>query len=120
VPAARAFRPEIVLVSCGFDAHRDDPLAQMQVGADGFRGLAALVRALADDLCEGRLACVLEGGYAESGLREGTAALLDVLLAEPALPPPPTVDPRTSRALGAIVERVAAVHRAFTRDLGGA
>src|SRR5262247_3775790 len=64
VPVARAFRPEILLVSCGFDAHRDDPLAQMEVTRAGFRGMAALVRALADDLCEGRLALVLEGGYA--------------------------------------------------------
>jgi acetoin utilization deacetylase AcuC-like enzyme len=120
VPAARAFRPELVLVSCGFDAHRDDPLAQMQVSGPGFRAMAALVRALADDLCAGRLALVLEGGYAASGLEEGTAAVLDALLADPPLPPPPSVDPGTSRALGAIVERVVAVHRAFTPDLGAA
>jgi acetoin utilization deacetylase AcuC-like enzyme len=120
VPVASGFRPEILLVSCGFDAHRDDPLAQMEVTREGFRAMAALVRALADDLCGGRLACVLEGGYAASGLAEGTGALLDALLAEPALPPPPSVDPGTSRALAAIVARVAEVHRAFTPEIGAA
>ena len=120
VPVARAFRPEIVLVSCGFDAHRDDPLAEMQVSGDGFRAMAALVRALADDLCEGRLACVLEGGYAASGLFEGTAAVLAALLADPPLPLHPSVNPGRSRPLAAIVERVAAVHRRRYPDLGAA
>jgi acetoin utilization deacetylase AcuC-like enzyme len=120
VPVARAFRPEIVLVSCGFDAHRDDPLAQMQVTRRGFLGMAALVRALADELCEGRLALVLEGGYAPSGLREGTEAVLEALLAESPPPPHPTVKSGTSRTLDAIVERVAAVHRERWRELGAA
>jgi acetoin utilization deacetylase AcuC-like enzyme len=120
VPVARAFRPEIVLVSCGFDAHRDDPLAEMQVSGDGFRAMAALLRALADDVCAGRLAFVLEGGYAASGLFEGASAVLDALLADPPLPLPPTVDPGTSRALAAVVERVASVHRRRYPDLGAA
>jgi acetoin utilization deacetylase AcuC-like enzyme len=117
-PVARAFRPELLLVSCGFDAHQDDPLAQMQLTGAGFRGMAALVRALADDLCEGRLALVLEGGYAASGLREGTAAVLEALLPETPLPPHPTVNSGTSRTLGAIVDRVAAVHRKQYPELG--
>ncbi len=120
VPVARAFRPEILLVSCGFDAHRDDPLAQMEVTRAGFRGMAALVRALADDLCEGRLALVLEGGYSTSGLREGTEAVLEALLPDSPLPPDPTVKSGTSRTLDAIVERVAAVHRGRYPELGAA
>jgi acetoin utilization deacetylase AcuC-like enzyme len=120
VPVASGFRPEILLVSCGFDAHRDDPLAQMEVTREGFRAMAALVRALADDLCEGRLALVLEGGYAASGLREGTEAVLEALLPEAPLPPHPTVKSGTSRALEAVVERVEAVHRGRWQDLGAA
>jgi acetoin utilization deacetylase AcuC-like enzyme len=77
VPAANAYRPELILVSCGFDAHRDDPLAAMQVSGEGFRAMAACVRKLADDLCGGRLVLLLEGGYALSGLREGTESVLD-------------------------------------------
>jgi len=57
-PAVRAFEPELVLVSAGFDAHVDDPLAGMRVTADGFRELALRTAALAP-----RIAAVLEGGY---------------------------------------------------------
>ena len=57
-PAVRAFEPELVLVSAGFDAHIDDPLAGMRVTADGFRELARRTAALGP-----RLAAVLEGGY---------------------------------------------------------
>ncbi|HYZ77194.1 MAG TPA: histone deacetylase [Gaiellaceae bacterium] len=57
-PAVRAFEPELVLVSAGFDAHVDDPLADMRVSADGFRELARRSAALAP-----RCAAVLEGGY---------------------------------------------------------
>jgi len=119
-PVARAFRPDVMLVSCGFDAHRDDPLGQMQLGRDGFRGMAACVRALADELCQGRLALVLEGGYAATGLLEGAEAVLEALLPEAPLPPHPTVNPGTSRALAAVLDRVAAVHRDRYPDLGAA
>jgi acetoin utilization deacetylase AcuC-like enzyme len=57
-PAVLAFEPELVLVSAGFDAHVDDPLAGMRVTADGFRELASRSAALGP-----RLAAVLEGGY---------------------------------------------------------
>jgi acetoin utilization deacetylase AcuC-like enzyme len=57
-PALERFQPELVLVSAGFDAHLDDPLAQMRVTADGFRELAWRTAALAP-----RLGAVLEGGY---------------------------------------------------------
>jgi len=119
-PVARAFRPELLIVSCGFDPHEEDPLAQMQVSGGGFRGMASLARGLADELCGGRLALVLEGGYSASGLREGTEAVLDALLPEAPLPPHPTVNPGTSRALQAVIDRVAAVHRDRYPDLGAA
>jgi acetoin utilization deacetylase AcuC-like enzyme len=57
-PAVRAFEPELVLVSAGFDAHVDDPLAGMRVTADGFRELASRSAELGP-----RVAAVLEGGY---------------------------------------------------------
>jgi acetoin utilization deacetylase AcuC-like enzyme len=120
VPVARTFRPEIILVSCGFDAHREDPLGGMDLTRAGFRGMTALVRALADDLCGGRLALVLEGGYAAAGLREGTEAVLEALVPEAPLPPHPAVKSGTSATLDALVGRVAAVHRSRYRDLGAA
>ena len=57
-PAVRAFEPDLVLVSAGFDAHADDPLAQMEVTEEGFRELAQRCAALGP-----RVAAVLEGGY---------------------------------------------------------
>ena len=57
-PALARFEPELVLVSAGFDAHADDPMAFMNVTADGFREMARRCRAAAP-----RLAAVLEGGY---------------------------------------------------------
>jgi acetoin utilization deacetylase AcuC-like enzyme len=70
-PAVRAFSPDLVLVSAGFDAHEDDPLANMRVTEDGFRELARRSAALAP-----RSAAVLEGGYNLSSLpRLVTAAL---------------------------------------------
>ena len=71
-PAVARFEPELVLVSAGFDAHVDDPLADMRVSEDGFRELARRCRALA-----GRVAAVLEGGYELDTLPALVRAALD-------------------------------------------
>ena len=71
-PAVRAFEPELLLVSAGFDAHVDDPLAGMLVTADGFRELAHRSAALAP-----RVAAVLEGGYDPGTLPALVGAALD-------------------------------------------
>ena len=62
-PALRRFRPELILVSAGFDAHWSDPLAEMRVSTTGFVAMIRSLLALADDLCDGHLALTLEGGY---------------------------------------------------------
>lgn len=109
VPVVRAFAPEMILVSCGFDAHRDDPLASMEVTADGYRDMTRIVRALAEDVCDGRLAFVLEGGYAASGLEEGTSAVIEALLdPDPRVPPTPTAEPGSM--LRSLVRAVASAH----------
>jgi acetoin utilization deacetylase AcuC-like enzyme len=71
-PAVRAFEPELVLVSAGFDAHVDDPLAGMRVTAEGFRELARRSAELGP-----RVAAVLEGGYDPRTLPGLVAAALD-------------------------------------------
>jgi acetoin utilization deacetylase AcuC-like enzyme len=75
-PVARAFRPEFILVSAGFDGHHRDPLAGMNLTEEGFAGLARLVSRVAHDVCGGRIAAVLEGGYDLVGLTRSVAAVL--------------------------------------------
>jgi acetoin utilization deacetylase AcuC-like enzyme len=76
VPAARAFSPQLVLVSAGFDAHRDDPLAMCELTEDSFGAMARQVRALADSV-GAPMGAVLEGGYDLRALARSTAAALD-------------------------------------------
>ncbi|MBI4597196.1 MAG: histone deacetylase [Candidatus Omnitrophica bacterium] len=63
LPKAGEFHPELVLVSAGFDAHRDDPLAGLAVTEAGYAALTRMVRQIADRCCQGRMVSVLEGGY---------------------------------------------------------
>jgi acetoin utilization deacetylase AcuC-like enzyme len=63
LPALGAFSPSVLLVSAGFDAHREDPLAQIELSEDGFGQITRLLANSADELCEGRLLSLLEGGY---------------------------------------------------------
>ncbi|MFK7898430.1 MAG: histone deacetylase [Myxococcota bacterium] len=118
VPAAHAFAPDLILISCGFDAHRDDPLASMDLTLEGYRGMATLMRALAESLCGGRIAHILEGGYALSGVREGATAVLESLTAEtlPALPAETELEPGS--ALRRMVDRAVEVHGGRIPGLG--
>jgi acetoin utilization deacetylase AcuC-like enzyme len=81
VPLARAYDPGLILVSAGFDAHADDPLADGRVTDAGYATMAASMRALADEL-DVPVGVVLEGGYDLGALARGLVALLDVLVAE--------------------------------------
>ncbi len=78
LPAARAFGPQLVLVSAGFDAHRDDPLASCELTAESFAFMARQVRALADDLGV-PVGAALEGGYDLRALATSVAATLEAL-----------------------------------------
>jgi acetoin utilization deacetylase AcuC-like enzyme len=83
-----AFRPDWVLVSCGFDAHRDDPLSNLQLSSGDFAELARIVRDFAPR--PGRLALFLEGGYDATALTSSVEATLGALLGRPAHPAAPT------------------------------
>ena len=63
LPILRAFAPDLILVSAGFDAHSDDPLSLQEVSADGFGIMMSVLAKAADELCAGRIVSVLEGGY---------------------------------------------------------
>lgn len=79
LPALRAFRPQIVLVSAGFDGHRRDPLADLQLDADDFGWLTGELVAVAERHADGRLVSMLEGGYDLKALQECTLAHVDAL-----------------------------------------
>ncbi len=63
VPAVDAFKPEFVLISAGFDAHEDDPLASMAITTQGYGELTRMVSGIANAHCHGRIVACLEGGY---------------------------------------------------------
>ncbi len=66
VPAIARFNPDIIIVACGFDASPFDPLAHMLVSVEGFRQMTARMMTLADEVCDGKLVMVHEGGYSEA------------------------------------------------------
>lgn len=76
----RAFAPELVLVSAGFDAHRADPLAGLTWNEADYRWLTHAICDLADDCCGGRVVSTLEGGYDLSALAASAAAHVAVLM----------------------------------------
>ncbi len=79
-PAMERFRPEFILVSAGFDAHRDDPLAGLAYTEKGYAALAKELRTLADGYSGGKIVFLLEGGYGLKGLASSVVEVLKVLL----------------------------------------
>jgi acetoin utilization deacetylase AcuC-like enzyme len=82
-PIGRAFDPELVLVSAGFDAHRADPLGGMSVSVGGFAALMDVCLAVASGAERGRLVAVLEGGYDLDALAESSAAVVSRMMGRP-------------------------------------
>jgi acetoin utilization deacetylase AcuC-like enzyme len=78
-PAVDAFRPELLLVSAGFDAHEDDPLAGLDVSTNAYRELARMIKGWATSHSGGRSVWALEGGYNLTALGESVVACLEVL-----------------------------------------
>lgn len=81
-PKARAFKPDLILVSAGFDAHWQDPLAMAGLSLAGYAQLSRSMVALANELCDGRVLFVLEGGYKVDVLSYGILNVFYALLAQ--------------------------------------
>jgi acetoin utilization deacetylase AcuC-like enzyme len=79
LPVARQFDPQFVLVSAGFDAHRDDPLASIELTEESFAAMTDALVGLADEHCSGRIVLLLEGGYSLEALRDSVRVTLDAL-----------------------------------------
>jgi len=80
LPALRTFDPEFLLVSAGFDAHRDDPLSELNLTEEGYASITRDLRQIADEHCGGRLISLLEGGYNLDALERSVAAHLKCLM----------------------------------------
>ena len=77
--AVAKFKPELILVSAGFDAHKEDPLGQLNLETEDFASMTSLLRNLAEEHCGGRLVSVLEGGYNLDALADSVEAHLRML-----------------------------------------
>lgn len=87
-PIVRRFQPELILVSIGFDAHWDDPLANIGLSLTGYHWLCQSLVDLAAELCQGQIVFTLEGGYNLSVLAPGVGNVFRVLLADPGIDDP--------------------------------
>jgi acetoin utilization deacetylase AcuC-like enzyme len=109
-PVCERFSPDIILVSAGFDAHWNDPLANLQLTTTGYHRIGGFLKSYADQHCMGRIVYFLEGGYDPEALRDNLRA---VLLATQALPldedrlgPAPFPEP----TINTLIDRIRSQH----------
>jgi len=79
VPIVRFYKPELILISAGFDTYYKDPLGGMRVTPEGFAAMARILLNLADECCDGKLVAILEGGYHVAGLTACVRTMLHEL-----------------------------------------
>jgi acetoin utilization deacetylase AcuC-like enzyme len=113
VPVAKRFRPQLMLVSAGYDPHWADQLSLMRLSVSGFAGIVSIIKGLADELCQGKLLLSLEGGYHLQALSHSIKATFEVLLGK-SPSPDPLGEPQemtTSFDIDAILKEVKARHK---------
>ena len=112
-PKLRAFAPELLLVSAGYDAHFADPIdgAGMKLSGAGYASLIAGLRDLAGELCGGRIVVALEGGYDLIALSWSVRNSSEALLGEPVTPDPLGAAPETPAPdIRPLIEAVRELH----------
>jgi acetoin utilization deacetylase AcuC-like enzyme len=77
MPALRQFKPDLLMISAGFDAHELDPLGQLRMTTEGFRRLTKTLLDAADELCDGRVVIVTEGGYDLTAVSQCLTAIVE-------------------------------------------
>ncbi len=105
-PRATSFRPELLLVSIGFDAHWSDPLSVAGLTLTGYGGIVRELLAIADSLCGGRVLFVLEGGYQMKALACGVANTAEALLGGTRLEDPLGPMPRPEASIDDLIDDV--------------
>ena len=111
-PLTWRFQPQLILVSAGYDAHWDDPLAYMMLSVGGYAAIAQALKDLAAELCDGRLVFTLEGGYHLEALAYAILNTFAVLLDDGdwQLVDPLGPSPRREQPVHDIIARVRDVH----------
>ena len=110
VPLIKRYRPQLILVSAGFDAHFDDPLAHLMVSSRGYYEVTSLLQELASELCDSRLLFALEGGYDLTALSSSVRSCLDALLHDPYRPNTLTEPESQPVAVDRVVAAVRRIH----------
>lgn len=110
-PAAARFRPDLILVSAGFDAHWADPLANMRLSLSGYGHLCAELIRMAGDLCAGRIIFFMEGGYNLDALSYGIGNIARLLLGERPIDPLGPASAQADGHIAALIERLRGVHQ---------
>jgi acetoin utilization deacetylase AcuC-like enzyme len=118
-PLLANFKPQLILVSAGFDAHRRDPLGGMELSETGYDNMIRILMHHATELCAGRVVLTLEGGYDLQALRDSARTVLRCLSTYdddrsemPPQPPMEALHPRAARVL----QEVVATHRSYWPD----
>ena len=112
-PIALEYRPELVLVSAGFDPFFEDPLGGMQVTAGGFGALAGIIKDIADRTCSGKVLLALEGGYNPQGLRDGVRAVIQAMQRSEPLPALVHSTPAAER----VIEKIVSIQRKYWKSI---
>jgi acetoin utilization deacetylase AcuC-like enzyme len=111
VPALRRYRPELLLVSAGYDAHFAEEIADERLSVDGYGALVSMLQSAADELCGGRVVVALEGGYHLVALPWCVRRTIELLLGDAPTPDPlGTVETPSPARFEDMLEEVKRLH----------
>jgi acetoin utilization deacetylase AcuC-like enzyme len=110
-PAAQRFRPELILVSAGFDSHWADPLCDMNLTLDGYAWITRELLRMAETLCQGKIAFVLEGGYNLTSLSHGVLNVAHALLGHVTVSDPLGLPADKETEIGPLLAQIRQVHQ---------
>jgi acetoin utilization deacetylase AcuC-like enzyme len=115
-PIASEFKPQLILVSAGYDIYFQDPLGAMKVTPEGFASLTSLIMDMAQSNCQRKLVITLEGGYHLNGLRDSMKSTLKELMGE-SIPSSSRREGKKLSSTEKIIEKVRGIHKDFWSSL---
>jgi len=110
-PVAKRFQPELILVSAGFDAHWTDPLASMQLSLTGYDHITRELIRIAEEVCEGKIVFVVEGGYDLVALAHGVRNIAHALLGDDTISDPLGPANQAEPMIQPLIDQIRKIHR---------